>query len=88
MKISVVYATPNEQVEIPWEVEPNCSVALAIRRSGILERFPEINFPHVSVGIFSKRVALDTPLTEGDRIEIYRPLMMDPKQARRLRLKK
>lgn len=85
--IIVVYATPQQQVEIPLTVEESCTVALAIKRSGILQRFPEIKFSSIKVGIFSKRVALDASLHEGDRIEIYRPLILDPKQARTLRAK-
>jgi len=62
-----------------------CSVALAVKRSGLLEQFPEIQFPDVQVGVFSKKTSLDGPLHEGDRVEVYRPLTIDPKQARLLR---
>ena len=85
--ITIAYATPMQQLEIPLQVEPNCNVALAIRRSGILEKCPEIPFPEIAVGIFGKRVKLDAILHEGDRIEIYRPLLIDPKRARILRAK-
>ena len=51
LNISVIYATPDEQVEVPLQVEANCSVALAIRRSGILERFPDLELAALSVGI-------------------------------------
>ena len=85
LNISVIYATPDEQVEVPLQVEANCSVALAIRRSGILERFPDLESAALSVGIFSQKARLDDGLHEGDRIEIYRPLQIDPKQARLLR---
>lgn len=88
MNIYVSYATPEQQVEIPLEVDANCHVALAIRRSGILKKFPEIDFANISVGIYSRKVALDASLEEGDRIEIYRPLLIDPKEARRLRAKR
>lgn len=89
MKITVAYAsTPEQQIEISLEVEVNCTVALAIQRSGILQRSPEIPYPNVSVGIYSKIVALDARLHSNDRIEIYRPLKIDPKQARHLRAKK
>lgn len=85
--ITVAYATPNQQVEIPLIIEENCTVALAIKRSGILQQFPEIKLASAKVGVFSKRVALDANLRDGDRIEIYRPLIIDPKQARVLRAK-
>ncbi len=85
LKVSVIYATPTEQVEIPLAVEANCNVAIAIRRSGILERFPELELASLSLGIFSQPAKLDDALHDGDRIEIYRPLEIDPKQARLLR---
>lgn len=88
INITVSYATPEKQVEIPLVVEENCTVALAIRRSDILKQFPEIRLGETPVGIFSKKVELDSVMRDGDRIEIYRPLLMDPKQARRLRAKK
>lgn len=85
--IFVAYATPKRQVEIPLTVEESCTVAMAIRRSGILEQFPEIDLARAVVGIYSKKTALDALLNAGDRIEIYRPLQIDPKEARRLRVK-
>ena len=87
MNIIVAYATPTQQVEIPLDVPAHCTVALAIKRSDILKQFPDIPFPDINVGIYSKKVTLDHPLREGDRVEIYRPLLIDPKQARRLRAK-
>lgn len=86
IKINICYATPKKQVEIPLEVEENCTVAIAIKHSGILQQFPEINLAHqVCVGIYSKRTTLDSNVRDGDRIEIYRSLLIDPKQARLLR---
>ncbi len=57
----------------------------AIRESGMLREFPEIDLARNAVGVFGERVALDSPLRDGDRVEIYRPLALDPKQARRRR---
>lgn len=88
INIRVAYAKPNEQVEWPLQVEENCTVALAIKRSGILERFSEIPFPYIQVGIYGKKIALDCGLCDGDRIEIYRPLLIDPKRARLQRVNK
>ncbi len=85
MKITVAYATQELQIEMPLEVSTHCTVALAIRQSQILQRFPEIYLPDASVGIFGERVRLDTVLQAGDRVEIYRPLLVDPKEARRAR---
>jgi hypothetical protein len=67
------------------EVPESSSVEDAIRRSGILERFPEIDLSQQKVGIFGKLVKLDAPLKDGDRIEIYRPIIADPKTVRRRR---
>ena len=85
INITVAYATPEQQTELPLQVEASCTVAIAIKRSGIQQQFPEINLASAVVGIHGKRCALDASLHEGDRIEIYRPLTMDPKQARVLR---
>ena len=88
MKVSVVYASVNEQIELFVDVEEGCIVEQAIMRSGMLERFPDIDLSVNAVGVFSEKVSLDAPLHAGDRIEIYRPLIIDPKDARRLRAKK
>ena len=88
INITVAFAALEKQVEIPLQVEPSCNVAVAIKRSGILEQFPEILYPDISVGIFSRKVNLDAGLSEGDRVEIYRPLEITPMQARRLRAKR
>jgi len=88
MAVTVCYATPQKQVELSVEVEDNSTVARAIRRSGVCDLFPEVQLGTAIVGIHSKKVALDAPLREGDRIEIYRPLVIDPKQARLLRAQK
>lgn len=85
IRIKVAYATPKQQHEISLEVEESCTPAIAIRRSGILELFSEIHLANITIGIYGKKVALDAMLRDGDRIEIYRPLRMDPKQARLLR---
>ena len=88
MQITVAYAAPDSQVEIPLQVPENCSVAMAIDRSKMLERFPNIQLSEAIVGIHSRRVRLDAPLQPGDRVEIYRSLQIDPKEARRLRVQR
>lgn len=85
--ITVAYATPQRQIEIPLTVEENCTLALAIQRSGILKIFPEIKLGRDRVGILGKKKALDEIIQNGDRVEIYRSLKMDPKQARLARVK-
>ncbi len=88
MWIEIAYATPDEQVIEKLSVTDNCTVATAIKQSTILSRFPEINLAQAKVGIFSKKVSLDYILHDGDRIEIYRELTIDPMTARRLRAEK
>lgn len=85
--ITVAYATPQRQIEIALTVEENCTLALAIQRSGILKIFPEIKLGRDPVGILGKKKALDEIIQNGDRVEIYRSLKMDPKQARLARVK-
>lgn len=83
--VEVAYGRPDQQVIIPVRLPPGATVEDAIRRSGILERFPEIDLSRNKVGIWSKLTKLDTPLREKDRVEIYRPLIADPKEVRRKR---
>jgi putative ubiquitin-RnfH superfamily antitoxin RatB of RatAB toxin-antitoxin module len=83
----VVYALPEKQVLIALEVEEGTTALAAIERSGILQQFPGANPRRDGVGVFGKRVTLDRLLREGDRVEIYHPLIADPKAARRERAK-
>lgn len=85
MRIEVAYAKPEEQLILPLELHEGVTVEEAIRRSGILLRFPEIDLEQNKVGIFGKSCKLDQILREGDRVEIYRPLIADPKESRRTR---
>ena len=88
LRVEVVYALPAEQVLIALEVEEGTTVAQAVEQSGILARFPESRPTLGNVGIFGKPVSPDAPVQEGDRVELYRPLVADPKAARRERAKK
>ena len=85
LNVTVVYALPQELFQEALELCPGSRVRDAVAQSGVLEAFPEIDVESVPLGIFSRRVELDTPLTEGDRVEIYRPLKLSPTDARRLR---
>ena len=85
IKVSVAYAGLEQQTVLEFVVTDDCSVQQAIEQSGILQQFPEINLATQRVGIFSRLVDLTDRLQPGDRIEIYRPLMIDPKDARRVR---
>jgi len=87
MQVEVAYALPDEQVIFTVELPEGCTAKQAILKSGILERFPEIDCTVQKIGIFSQRCRLDKVLQEGDRVEIYRSLTIDPKQARLLRAK-
>lgn len=83
--VEVVYATPSEQVLEQLVVPADATVESVIKRSGLLERFPEIDLGVNKVGIFGKAAALSASLNDGDRIEIYRPLIADPKETRKKR---
>jgi len=83
--VEVAYARPDKQLILPLEVPEGTTIEQAIRQSGIMEHFPEIDLEKQAVGIFGKLKKLDTPLREGDRVEIYRPLIADPKEVRKQR---
>lgn len=85
LSVEVAYATPDEQVLLQLSVVADSTVESVISESGILERFPEIDLKVNKVGIFGKSVPLKAALHDGDRIEIYRPLIADPKEARKKR---
>lgn len=76
---------PNHQELIKIEVSESTTVQRAIHMSGILKKYDDINLTSQNVGIFGKVVKLDRILQENDRVEIYRPLQIDPMEARRLR---
>ena len=88
LRIEVAYALREEQVLVSLEVEEGTTVLQVIESSRILARFPEIELVSERVGVFGKVVALNTPLRDGDRVEIYRRLEADPKEARRRRVKR
>ena len=81
--VEVAYALPEKQVILDLDVPAGCTVEDAIKRSGILERFPQIDLAKDKVGIFGKMCKLNTTLNNKDRVEIYRPLIADPKESRR-----
>ena len=85
LAIEVAYATPEKQLIVPCLVEPGTAPRQAIRLSGINAHFPEIDVEHCAIGVFGKAIADDYALRPGDRIEIYRPLLADPREVRRQR---
>jgi putative ubiquitin-RnfH superfamily antitoxin RatB of RatAB toxin-antitoxin module len=88
LRVEVAYALPAEQLLIVLQVEEGTTVRQAVERSGIPARFPEARIVAGYVGIFGRPVELDALVRPGDRVEIYRPLIADPKQARRERAKR
>jgi putative ubiquitin-RnfH superfamily antitoxin RatB of RatAB toxin-antitoxin module len=85
VKISVVYALPDRQIIRDLQVSEGATVADALVQSGIFENFPSIDAEHAIVGIYGKVTARNARLKSGDRVEIYRPLREEPKEARRKR---
>jgi len=88
MRIEVAYAKPSEQVILTLDIADGSTIEAAIIESEILQRFPEIDLANNKVGIFGKLCKLEQALKAGDRVEIYRPLIVDPKEMRRTRAAK
>jgi putative ubiquitin-RnfH superfamily antitoxin RatB of RatAB toxin-antitoxin module len=88
LSIEVCYALPNEQALIPVELPEGATVQQALDASGILKRYPQIDLDKQKVGVFGKLKPLDAVLADHDRVEIYRPLIVDPKAARQRRVEK
>ena len=84
-RVEVVYATPTRQEIIEVSVRPGATVEQVIRASDLLAKFPEIDLTRQRVGIFGVIARLQDAVHDGDRVEIYRPLVADPKEARRKR---
>ena len=83
--IEVAYALPQKQIIIPIKIKAGVTAEEAIKASGIIKKFPEIDLKINQIGIFGKLTQLDHVMRERDRIEIYRPLIADPKEIRRQR---
>ncbi len=83
--VEVAYARPDEQIIVALDVEPGTTVEEAIKASGILARFPEIDLKSNKVGVFGKLTKLASELRPKDRVEIYRALIADPKEVRKQR---
>jgi uncharacterized protein len=83
--VEVAYARPDQQLIIPVKLVEGMTAEMAIKQSGILEKFPEIDLSVNKIGLFGKLNSLETVLRHLDRIEIYRPLIADPKEIRRQR---
>ena len=88
LSIEVCYALANEQTLIAVELPEGATVQQALDTSGILQRHPDIDLTTQKVGVFGKLKPLDTVLADHDRVEIYRPLLVDPKLSRQRRVEK
>ncbi|GGO74479.1 RnfH family protein [Bowmanella pacifica] len=88
IRLEVVYALADKQALLEVVVEKGTTVQDAIRASGILKRFPDIDLNETKVGIWYRTCKLTDEPKDGDRIAIYRPLIADPKDARRRRAEK
>jgi putative ubiquitin-RnfH superfamily antitoxin RatB of RatAB toxin-antitoxin module len=83
MKVQVIYAAPSRLTALSVTVDDGATVQQAIEKSGILKKHPEIDLATQKVGIYSKPTPLDAVLEDGARIEIYRPIIADPKTVKR-----
>lgn len=88
IRVEVALGLPSRQAIVVVELEAGESVARAVEASGLRERFPEVDHTDLVFAVFGHRVTADALLVEGDRVEILRPLQVDPKEARRLRARK
>ena len=83
MRVEVVFAVPERQELIAVNLDAGATARDAVRESGIAERFPDQDLDSLRLGIWGRPVDDDEALAEGDRVEIYRPLLIDPREARR-----
>ena len=85
IRVEVVHARPDKQVLLALNVAPGTTLGGAIEQSGIRKAFPGLEVDPDRVGVFGRKAELGDVLQAGDRVEIYRPLLADPKEARRKR---
>lgn len=86
IRVEVVYALPQRQLRVGLELPAGATAIAAVLASGLGERHPEIDLARGKFGLYGQVVAPDTRLADGDRVEIYRPLAVDPRAARRARV--
>ncbi len=85
INVEVAYALPEKQIIRTVNVDTGTTIGAAIVQSGIMMDFPELELEEAKVGIFGKAAVMTAVLSDGDRVEIYRPLIADPKEVRRKR---
>ena len=88
IKVEVAYALPDKQAIVEVEVAPGTTAAEAVQQSNIAAKFDNIDISNAKLGIFGKGVANTLVLKAGDRVEVYRPLIADPKEIRKERAAK
>ena len=86
MNVGICYGDADRQTWMRIEVPGESTIEQAIELSGLLKQYPEIDLTVQKVGIFGKVAKLDTFLNDGDRVEIYRPIVVDPKLVKRRKL--
>lgn len=85
LRVEVIYALPEKQVLIPLHLPPGSTVRDAVAASGLDQAYPDVDFSALKLGVWAKLVKPDTALRDHDRVEIYRPLIADPKEVRKQR---
>jgi putative ubiquitin-RnfH superfamily antitoxin RatB of RatAB toxin-antitoxin module len=85
IRVEVVHARPDKQVLLTVDIREGSTVGDAIKQSGIRAEFPDLEVDPARIGIFGQKAGMGDKLRAGDRVEIYRPLIADPKEARRKR---
>ena len=85
MRVELAYADPAREVLIGFEVASGCTVRDCVERSGLFRLAPELRIARIGFAVFGRRVEPTDPVSEGDRIEVLRPLQADPKETRRAR---
>ncbi|MDW7548043.1 RnfH family protein [Pseudoalteromonas peptidolytica] len=88
IKVEVVFALPDKATSVSVDVPEGTSAEQAVLQSGILDKCPEVDANNLTLGVWNRTVKLHQVVNDGDRIEIYRPLIADPKEARRRRAEK
>ena len=88
MRVELAYADPVREILVGLEVRPGSTVLECVERSGLFRLMPELRDVEVRFAVFGRRVEPAAPVSKGDRIEVLRPLEIDPKEARRLRARR
>ena len=85
IQVEVIYALPEEQNLLVVDVEEGVEISQVIQQSGVLKLYPELDLDTMKVGLFGKIAVMSQKVRDKDRIEIYRPLIADPKEVRKKR---